>query len=390
MARELTKDIFYVGAVDFRVRNFHGYSTERGSSYNAFLIVDDEITVVDTVKAAFKDDFLNAISEIVDFKDIKNIVVNHSEPDHSGALPFLIEKAPRAKIFADKMGATFIKKHYGEHIAVNVVSVGDELNIGKRTLQFVETPMAHWPDNMVTLIKDEGILFSNDIFGQHIASYERFDDEFDRNIILSEARKYYANIIMPYKRNALKAYESLDGLNLKMILPSHGLAFRNDLSLIIDEYKSLIGGINKRKAVVIYDTMWTSTEKMARAIAKGFVSAGVETRITCLQEYHISDIITEVMDADYVAVGSPTLNNGMMPTVAAMLCYMKGLLPPENGKKFIAFGSYGWGGQSIGLVETELKAMKMEQLLDNIKIQFVPTADTLKDIAERVANSIKE
>lgn len=390
MARELTKDIFYVGAVDFRVRNFHGYSTERGSSYNAFLIIDDEITVVDTVKAAFKDDFLNAISEIVDFKDIKNIVVNHSEPDHSGALPFLIEKAPQAKIIADKMGATFIKKHYGEHIAVNVVSVGDELNIGKRTLQFVETPMAHWPDNMVTLIKDEGILFSNDIFGQHIASYERFDDEFDRNIILSEARKYYANIIMPYKRNALKAYESLGGLNLKMILPSHGLAFRNDLSLIIDEYKSLIGGINKRKAVVIYDTMWTSTEKMARAIAKGFVSAGVETRITCLQEYHISDIITEVMDADYVAVGSPTLNNGMMPTVAAMLCYMKGLLPPENGKKFIAFGSYGWGGQSIGLVETELKAMKMEQLLDNIKIQFVPTADTLKDIAERVANSIKE
>lgn len=390
MARELTNDIFYVGAVDFRVRNFHGYSTERGSSYNAYLIVDDEVTVVDTVKAPFKDDFLNAISEVVDFKAIKNIVVNHSEPDHSGALPFLIEKAPQAKIFADKMGATFIKKHYGEHIPVNVVSIGDELNIGKRTLQFVETPMAHWPDNMVTLIKDEGILFSNDIFGQHIASYERFDDEYDRNIILSEARKYYANIIMPYKRNALKAYESLGGLNLKMILPSHGLAFRKDLSLIIDEYNKLIGGINKRKAVVIYDTMWTSTEKLARAIAKGFVSAGIETRITCLQEYHISDIITEVMDAEYVAVGSPTLNNGMMPTVSAMLCYMKGLLPPENGKKYVAFGSYGWGGQSIGLVETELKAMKMEQLLENIKVQFVPSADTLKEIADRVSDSVKE
>lgn len=390
MARQLTNDIFYVGAVDFRVRNFHGYSTERGSSYNAYLIVDDEVTVVDTVKAPFKDDFLNAISEVVDFKAIKNIIVNHSEPDHSGALPFLIEKAPQVKIFADKMGATFIKKHYGEHIPVNVVSIGDELNIGKRTLQFVETPMAHWPDNMVTLIKDEGILFSNDIFGQHIASYERFDDEFDRNIILSEARKYYANIIMPYKRNALKAYESLGGLNLKMILPSHGLAFRNDLSLIIDEYKKFIGGENKRKAVVIYDTMWTSTEKMARAIAKGFVSAGIETRITCLQEYHISDIITEVMDAEYVAVGSPTLNNGIMPTVSAMLCYMKGLLPPENGKKYLAFGSYGWGGQSIGLVETELKAIKMEQLLENIKVQFVPSADNLKEIANRVADSVKE
>lgn len=387
-AKEVANNIYFVGAVDFNVRNFHGYSTNRGSSYNSYLIMDEQITVIDTVKKPFCDDLINRIKDITDLSTIKNIIINHSEPDHSGSLPRLMELAPQATVYADKQGAMLIKKHYGADINVKILAPGDELSIGKRTLHFIETPMVHWPDNMVTYIKGEGILFSNDAFGQHIACYERMDEEYDLDIIRKEARKYYANIVQPYGKNAEKAFKAITSLNITQILPSHGLGFKKHIPMIIDEYASMIKGECRNKCVVIYDTMWGSTEKMANAIAQGVLEGGAVCEVMNVQHNHISDIITEVMDAKYVAVGSPTLNNGMLPTIASMICYMKGLLPLDNGKQFIAFGSYGWGGQSIGLIEKDLIDAKMTPLIDKCRIQFVPTDDDLETLKNAVAEAI--
>lgn len=388
-AKEVSKNVYFVGAIDFNVRNFHGYSTDRGSSYNAYLILDEQITVIDTVKKPFCADMIARIQDVTELSSIKNIIINHSEPDHSGSLPMLMELAPQAMVYADKQGAALIKKHYGEHIDVQILAPNSELNIGNRTLKFIETPMVHWPDNMVTYIKNEGILFSNDAFGQHIASYERMDDEFDLDIIRREARKYYANIVQPYGKNAERAFAAITSLDINTILPSHGIGFKQHVNMIVDEYSAMIQGKRINKGIVIFDTMWGSTEAMANAIAQGLVEGGATCKVMSVQHNHISDIITEVMDASYVAVGSPTLNNGMLPTIASMLCYMKGLLPPDNGKKFIAFGSYGWGGQSVGLVEKELLDSKMTPLIDKQRIQFVPTEAMLAELKQAVRQAVK-
>lgn len=383
-AIEVKKGIYWVGAVDWSVRNFHGYTTNRGATYNAYLIIDEKITLIDTVKAPFAGELLARIRSVVDPEKIDYVVSNHVEMDHSGALPVIMKACPNAKVVTSApSGIKGLTAHYGEYDYMPVKG-GDTLSLGERSLAFVTTPMVHWPDNMVTYCPEEKILFSNDAFGQHYASNGRFDDQEPLNVVLQEAKKYYANIVMPYSKQAGGAVTACGGLDFEMICPSHGVIWRSHIKEILEAYGKWTSGATEEKALVVFDSMWHSTEQMALAVLEGFTQKGICAKLFDLKCCHNSDILTDVLDCTYIAVGSPTLNNQMLPTVASFLCYLKGLSPKY--RKAFAFGSYGWGGQSIGLVEDELKASGFDICLDKIRIQYVPKEEQLLEITEKVKN----
>lgn len=381
-AIEMKKGIYWVGAIDWSMRSFHGYSTRRGSSYNAYLILDEKITLIDTVKAPFVAELLERVSSVVDPKKIDYIISNHVEPDHSGSLPIMAKCCPNAKIVTSAPnGLKGLTGRYGE-LNYQAVKTGETLSLGARTLSFVATPMLHWPDSMVTYCPEEKILFSNDAFGQHLAANRRFDDENDLHIIMEEAKKYYANILMLYGKQAQTALAALGSLPIEMILTGHGVSWRAHIPEILDAYKKWSAGDLEEKAVVVFDSMWGSTERLAKAITDAFTAKGVPVAYFDLRTDHISDVITEVLTSKYLAVGSPTINNQMMPPVAAFLCYLKGFVP--KGRKAFAFGSFGWGGQSVGLAEDELKAAGCEICLEKIRVKDVPTQDDLVSIREKI------
>ncbi len=378
---EIKKGIYWVGGIDWDVRNFHGYLTQRGTTYNSYLIVDEKITLIDTVKHGFYDEMVERISKIIEPSKIDYIVSNHVEMDHTGALPNLINIAPNAVVITSPNGDKGLKKHYGNIPNIKTVNTGDSINIGKRTISFINTPMVHWPDNMLAYCPQEKILFSNDAFGQHIASGERFDDELPIEIIMEEAKKYYANIVLPYGNQVNKALIAASEIPIEIIAPSHGLIWRSNVDSIVKEYSKWANNNTKEKAVIIYDTMWQSTKKMAYAIANGFEKNGIPANIRNLSKNHISDIMTDIIDAKYICVGSPTLNNNMLPTVSAFLTYLKGLSPKK--RTGLAFGSYGWGGQSVGQIEEILKLAGFDTL-NSIKIQYIPKEEQLKEIEKNI------
>lgn len=385
---KLRDDIYYVGAVDWNVRSFHGYTTNRGATYNAYLIIDEKITLIDTVKAPFASELLDRISEIVDPAKIDYLVSNHVEMDHSGAIPAVMEVAKNATIITSApSGLKGLQAHYGDQYKYQTVKAGDSISLGKRSLTFVATPMLHWPDNMVTYCSEEKILFSNDAFGQHYASSKHFDDEVDMSVVMQEAEKYYANILMPYGKQANIALDIVKSLPIEMIAPSHGVILRSHVKEMLERYAYFCNGVNEKRALVVYDSMWHSTEKMAASILEGFKKAGIECILYDLKENHISDIMTQVLKAEYIAVGSPTLNANMLPTVGAFLTYMKGLAP--KGKKAIAFGSYGWGPQSMTIVHKELEAMGMEMIAEPIKVNYIPSKEQLNEIENQIAEICK-
>lgn len=386
LPKEIKKGIYWVGGIDWDLRNFHGYLTQRGSTYNSYLIIDDKITLIDNVKHYLADEQLKRISQIIDPAKIDYIVQNHIEMDHSGSLSKIIEKSPDAKIFASPKGVEGIPKHYKKDWNFEVVKSGDTLDLGKRSLHFVQTPMVHWPDNMVSYCPEEKMLFSNDAFGQHIASSERFDDQYPFNVMMHEAAKYYANIVLPYSRQVQKALAVVSKLDIDTICPSHGLIIRKYIPEIIEKYTKWSANKTDNKALIIYDTMWKSTEKIAHSVQEAFEAKNFQTRMFNLQYTHISDIMTEILTAKYICVGSPTLNNNILPTVASFLTYLKGLAPKD--RIGLAFGSYGWGGQSVGVVENTLKECGFE-MLDQIRIQYVPDESRLSEVIEKLKGQIK-
>ncbi len=379
---EIKKDIYWVGAIDWSIRNFHGYTTNRGATYNAYLIMDEKITLIDTVKAPFSEELLERVSHIVDPEKIDYLISNHVEMDHSGSIPRVMEVCKNATIVTSApSGVKGLTAHYGNY-PYQPVKGGDTLSIGKRNLVFVPTPMLHWPDNMVTYCPEEKILFSNDAFGQHYASSERFDDETDLSVVLEEAKKYYANIIMPYGKQVQGAYEVVKSLDLEIIAPSHGIIWRTHKNDILNAYYEWSQNDPKDGAIVVFDSMWHSTETMAQTIAEAFKEKGMSVKLFDLKVNHNSDIIPYVLTSKYIAVGSPTLNNGMLPTVASFLCYLKGL-SPKNRETF-AFGSYGWGGQSIIQIEEQLKACGFHNCLDKMSISYIPKKEQLEEITKSI------
>lgn len=382
-AVEITKGVYWVGAIDWDLRNFHGYLTQRGSTYNAYLIIDEKITLIDTVKHYLADEMIERISSVIDPSKIDVVISNHVEMDHSGALPKIMALNPNATVMASPNGIKGLKAHYNCDWNFEVIKSGTVVNLGQKNLHFVLTPMLHWPDNMVSFMPEEGILFSNDAFGQHLASSARYDSEVSLGIVMEEAQKYYANIVMPYGSQVQKALKAVADLPIEMIAPSHGLIWKQEVATIIKAYANWSSDQVAKKAVIVYDTMWGSTKKMAKALEEAFESQGYITSMYNLSFTHISDIMTDIVTAEYICVGSPTLNNGMLPTVAAFLTYLKGLAPKK--RKAIAFGSYGWGGQSVKQVEEALKQARFDVVYTK-KMQYIPSQENVQQLKDDLMN----
>jgi flavorubredoxin len=353
--------------------------------------MDKKITLVDTVKHYLFDEMISRIKEITDPSKIDYIVSNHVEMDHSGSITKLKKYCPKAEVITSTRGEKGLRTHYKKDLNFKVVQSGDTLNIGKRTLHFVHIPMVHWPDSMVTYIPHDKLLLPNDAFGQHIASEERFDDEFDWGILKEEAAKYYGNIVMPYGDQVKKALEVLSTLEIDMIAPSHGIIWRSNIPDIINEYQKWANYETENKALIVYDSMWGSTEKLAYALCEGIEETGIPVKIRSLNNTHISDIITDLISSKFVLLGSPTLNNTMLPTMGGFLTYLKGLRP-RNRIGFV-FGSYGWGGQAVGEIEKILNGLSWELPIESININFIPEQNDLKkakEIGKKLVKNVKE
>jgi flavorubredoxin len=379
-AVKIADNVYWVGAVDWSVRDFHGYLTSRGTTYNAFLITADKVTLIDTVKRPFLDEMMSRISSVIDPAKIDIIVSNHAELDHSGALPSVIKAVNPSHVYASSLGQKALLDHFHEFpMPITTVKDGERLSLGNKHLTFLETKMLHWPDSMVSYLEEDQILFSQDGFGMHLASSERFADELPAEILEYEAAKYFANILLPFSGFVNKLGERLLKLNLpfKMIAPDHGPIWRNGHFPVIQWWLDWAKQKrDPRKALVGYDTMWESTELMARAIGEGLTQSGAHVKLINFRTVHRSDIATEMLDTRAFVVGSPTINNNIYPTVADVLSYIKGLRP--IGMIGNAFGSYGWSGESIAQTVDYLKAMNIELVGDPVKVKYVPRAEDLE------------
>lgn len=396
-ATKVSDRVYWVGGVDWSIRNFHGYLTSRGTSYNAYIVLADKITLIDTVKAPFKKEMLSRIASVIDPEDIKYIISNHSEMDHSGSLPDVIKEVKPEKVFASPIGVKALREHFHLEQEIIAVKEGDNLSLGNMNLSFIETRMLHWPESMFTYLVDEGMLFSQDAFGMHLASSERFADEISEDVLEYEAAKYFANILLPFSplvANLLKKVEQL-GIPIRTIAPDHGPIWRKNVNRILELYSRWAVRKPRKKAVVVYDTMWQSTAIMARAIGEGLAAGGVSVKLMPLDVCHRSDVATEMIDAGALLVGSPTLNNNIFPTVADALTYLKGLKP----KNLIgaAFGSYGWSGEAVRQLNDVLREMKVEVLGEGINVKYVPDGDALAqcyslglNVAKKLNEACKE
>jgi len=365
----LAKGINWVGVVDWNIRNFHGYVTKRGSTYNAYLIQDEKTALVDTVKHEFSNELISKITQIIAPLKIDYIIVNHVEMDHSSSLPVITKYAKNATIIASQRGKDAIIEHYGSDFSIETVT-----------------------DSMFTYVVEDRILMSNDAFGQHFASSKRFDDEVEAHVLMEEAKIYYANILMPLASLIARKLEEVRGMGIpiKVIAPSHGIIWRSDPSKIIKAYSDWSLGVSKNRVVIVFDTMWGSTDKMARAIEEGIASQGIDVKLLKLQATNRTEAMTEILDAKAVVVGSPTLNNGMFPTLGSFLTYATGLKP--KGKLWGFFGSYGWGGGAVrGMIEMAQKA-GFEVHEQSVEVKYVPEQKDLKkcfEFGRQIAMKIK-
>lgn len=395
---EIKKGVYWVGIVDWNIRTFHGhtYTTKRGSTYNAYLIIDEKVTLVDAVYGPFGGELIERIQEIVPVEKIDYIVVNHIETDHSGALPELMKLCPKAKLFGTaKCKEGLSRMYYPEWGGTSgwdfqVVNTGDKLKLGKRTLAFIEAPMIHWPDSMFTYCEEEGLLFPNDAFGQHYATSERFDDETDQCALMDEAAKYYANILWPFSGMMSRKIDEIQkmGIPIKMIAPSHGIIWRRDPAKIITSYISWANNETKPKAVVIYETMWGSTAMMARKIVEGLVDGGIEVKLFDIALSDRSEVNNQLLDAKAYVLGSSTHDNDMLSTIAGFLEFLKGLKP--KNRIGAAFGSCGWAGGSIPSLEQAMKEVGIEQVLPSISVKYVPDQNELRKCREMGAELAKK
>lgn len=394
-AIKITDKVYWVGAVDWKIRDFHGYSTNRGSTFNAYLILADKITLIDTVKADFKDEFLTRLSSIVNLEDIDYIISNHSEMDHSGLLPEMIDLIKPEKVFASTMGVKALSKHFPQ-IADKLTPLkdGETVSLGNMNIKAYETKMLHWPDSMFSYLEEEEILFSNDMFGMHLASYQRFDYEMDECILKEESAKYFANIFMPYCSFVTKAMEKIKSENLKIkyIATDHGVIWQKNVDKIIQLYTDWALQKPTNKAVVIFDTMWGSTAKMARIIGEGLSSEGLDVKVLPVGLTHRSDIATQLLESGALIIGSPVINNNIYPTMVDVTSYLSGL----KLKNLVcgAFGSYGWSPASLDqlkvIVESNMGFELAEELL---KANYVPNEEELKacyNFGVNIAKHLKE
>ncbi|MFZ3384553.1 MAG: flavodoxin domain-containing protein [Candidatus Methanoperedens sp.] len=384
MAVELKEGVYWVGVVDWNIKQFHGheYSTHRGTTYNAYLIIDEKVALVDTVWSPYSQEMIQNIEKIIDVKKIDYVIANHAEVDHSGGLPELMELIPNATVVVSEKGRESIPKHYHKDWNFKVVKTGDSISLGKNNLVFVAAPMLHWPDSMFTYLTGKNILMPNDAFGMHFASSSRFNDEVDEIEVYQEAIKFYANILTPFSDLVIRKIDEFKKLNIPVdiIAPSHGIMWRKDPLQIVNTYYEWAQGKNDGSVVIIYDTMWKATEKMGQAIGDGLEKEGVKYKLFNMAVCDRNDVLTEVFKTKGIIIGSPALNNGLLPTIKPILEDLKGL--KFKNKVGAAFGSYGWSGENVKHIEETLEKAKIKILLEGIKFKWQPSKEELDKCVE--------
>jgi len=378
-AIKILPDIYSVGVVDWNVRNFHGhtYTTKRGTTYNSYLVMDEKITLVDTVLASFSAELLENIRQVVPVEKIDYIIANHVEVDHSGALPEIMKLAPKAKILGTQKCKEGLYRYYYGDWDFQVVKTGDKLELGKRSLTFLEAAMIHWPDSMFTYCPEEELLMPNDAFGQHLATNERFADEVDQCALWDEAAKYYGNILWPLGTVILKKIEEVlaSKLPIKIIAPSHGVIWRKDPIQIINKYIGWAKNETSPKVVLVYESMWGATEKMARKIVEGVEKEGLNVKLIDVAVSDRTEVIKEMLDAKGFIFGSSTHDNGMLTTMAGFLDFVKGLKP--QNRVACAFGSYGWAGGAVKQMEGIAQEAGLILAQPGLQVKYMPDKDDL-------------
>lgn len=387
MGFKMTDKVTWVGKIDWELRSFHGeeYSTHRGSSYNSYLIKDEKNVLVDTVWAPFAEEYLAKLKEEIDLKDIDYIIAQHNEIDHSGALPLIMREIPDVPIYCTANGEKIIKAHF--HQAdwnFKIVKTGDTLDIGESTLTFVEAKMLHWPDSMMTYMDKDDILFSNDAFGQHYASDLMYNDTVDQCELSQEAIKYYANILTPFSPLVTMKIKEILGfeLPLSMIAPSHGVIWRDNPAQIVEKYLEWADAYQENQIVLIYDSMWGATRRMAEAIAEGIkeVDDQVTVKLFNAAKTDKNEIVTELFKSKAFMFGSSTVNKSIMHATGGILDMIRGI--GFKNKKTAAFGSYGWSGESVKLLEEKLKATKLEVIEGGPKELWNPDKEAIENCKE--------
>lgn len=377
MPVQIAPNVYWVGAVDFNVRNFHGYTyqTHRGTSFNSYLIIDDHVTLVDTVMAGFESHMFRRISEIVDPSRIEYLVANHGEPDHSGAIAEVMRRAPNATLVRSKRAAQSLGKYQPDGWPEKVVGSGDTLSLGRKTLAFNEAAMLHWPDTMFTYIPEDRLLLPNDAFGQHIGSAERFADEYDQAALWEEARNYFANILTPFSGLIIKKVEEVQrlGLQIDTIAPSHGLIWRKNPMQIVEQYvKWSTGDHQAPRVLLVYETMWGSTEEMARGVMEGLVQAGVQARLFPVPQTDHTTVMGELLEAKGILLGSPCHNRRPLLHISAIVEDMMGLKFVK--KMGAAFGSYGWSSGAVQILEKGMQEAGIEVAQPALATTWRPSA----------------
>jgi flavorubredoxin len=381
-AIRVSEHVWWVGAIDWALRDFHGYSTTRGTTYNAYLVMGDCPVLIDTVKAGFKDEMLARVASVVNPDEIEVVVSHHAEMDHSGSLPQVLDLIKPDKVYASQMGVKNLHDQFHDKHEITAVKDAETLKLGGLTFTFLETKMLHWPDSMISYLHEDELVFSQDGFGMHLATPKLFADENDMAVMLYEGRKYYGNILLPYSSLILKLLERIKtlGISIKTIAPDHGPVWRQDLGTVLGWYAKWATQKPENRAVIAYDTMWQSTATMARSIADGLREGGSGVTVMPMSCMNRSDVMTELLCAGALLVGTPTINNTIFPTLADLLAYARGLKP----KNLIgaAFGSYGWSGEACTQIEAALGEMGVEAALPALKLKFVPDASALSQCRE--------
>jgi anaerobic nitric oxide reductase flavorubredoxin len=386
LSKQITGKVTWVGKVDWELKSFHGdeLSTWKGSSYNSYLVRDQKTVLIDTVWGPYDREFVARLKKEVDLDKIDYVIANHSESDHSGALPALMREIPDTPIYCTANGVKVLKGQYHQDWNFVTVKTGDTLDIGDSKLVFVEAPMLHWPDTMFTYMTGENILFSNDAFGQHYASESLYNDKVDQNEVFYEALKYYANILAPFSPMVGRKIQELLGLSLpiNVICPSHGIIWRDNPMRIVEQYQKWAANYQENQITVVYDTMWNSTRKMAEAIAAGISAEDPDVTIKIMNaaKDDKNDIITEIFRSKTVVVGSPTVNNRILHSIAGLLEMVRAL--KFKGKSGAAFGSYGWSGESAGIISKSLEESGFALLDAGLKVQWAPDDDAVAKCVE--------
>ena len=384
--KKIKKDVYWVGKVDWEIRKFHGdeYSTHRGTTYNSYLVKDEKTALIDTVWSPFGAEFVENLDKDFSLKKIDYVVAQHAEVDHSGGLAELMENIPDTPVYCTKNGVKSLKGHFHKDWNFVPVKTGDKLSLGKKELIFVEAPMLHWPDSMFSYLSGENILFSNDAFGQHLATEMLYNDLVDQAELYQECLKYYANILTPFSALVEKKIDEFKSLNIPvdMICPSHGVIWRDNPLQIVGKYLDWSKNYRENQVTIVYDTMWNGTKNMAEAIAKGIksVNENANVKLFNISRTDKNDVVTEVFKSKAVLVGSPTINRGILTAVAGFMEQMRGLKFRE--KKAAAFGTYGWSGESVDMIGAGLESAGFELLDKGIKSTWSPDDKSLRECTE--------